>query len=149
MRVTDYLVVDHRRLEELLSLARRSDAIDEDTYGRFRARLLRHIAIEEKLLFPAVAASCGGAPLPRVRALRTAHAGIAALLAPRPDLERVAELTALLAVHDAEEEGPDGVYAACEALLGDAVSAALADRARAYGEVRVAPYRTPVPKEHP
>jgi len=45
---------------------------------------------------------------------------------------------ALVARHDAEEEGPEGVYAACEAALGD--SAELAARARSFREVPVSPY---------
>jgi hypothetical protein len=141
MRVTDYLTEDHRRLEGLLERARLVDGFDEDAYGRFRAGLLRHIAIEEKLLLPAVKVARGGLAVARAKSLRAAHARIAALLAPAPTRARVAELCALLAIHDDEEEGEGGVYAECEAALGAVESIALAARAREYPDVRVAPYR--------
>jgi hypothetical protein len=140
MRISDYLVEDHRRLEALLERARLSEPFDEHAYGRFRAGLLRHIAIEEKLLLPAVKVA-RGLGLARAPSLRKAHARIAALLAPPPTRARLAELIALLAIHDGDEEGEGGVYAECEVALGPIESIALATRAREYPEVRVAPYR--------
>jgi hypothetical protein len=134
-RVTDYLLGDHERLRGLLARARSGPEVDREAYASFRAGLLRHIAIEEKLLFPAAG------PLSRARALRADHAAIAALLARAPDLARCGALADLLARHDAVEEGPEGVYAECERALGEEASADLARRARDYREVRVAPYR--------
>jgi hypothetical protein len=141
MRITDYLTEDHRRLEALLEQARLAERFDEDAYARFRAGLLRHIAIEEKVLLPAVKLASGGVALSRARSLRAAHARIAALLAPAPNRRRIAELIVLLAIHDGDEEGEGGVYAECEAALGPIESAALATRAREFPDVRVAPYR--------
>ena len=52
--VFHYLAADHARLDELLRVAgARPDAIDRPSYAAFRAGLLRHIGLEEKILFPA------------------------------------------------------------------------------------------------
>jgi len=61
--------------------------------------------------------------------------------AARDGQRRCASLAAILELHDADEEGPAGVYAECEEYLGELLSQALAERARAFPEVRVAPYR--------
>ena len=53
--VTQYLAADHARLDALLARAVRAPgAFDLDAFGEFRAGLLRHIALEEKILFRAV-----------------------------------------------------------------------------------------------
>ena len=53
--ITDFLVKDHRRLEGLLQAAvAQAGAVDQGTYDQFRAGLLRHIGMEEKILLPAV-----------------------------------------------------------------------------------------------
>jgi hypothetical protein len=140
-RITDYLVADHDRLHGLLARACGGGQVDADAFLSFRAGLLRHIAIEEKILFPAVRAARGGEPLPRVRELRAAHSAIASLLVTRPDIDLCGELAYVLGKHDAQEEGPEGVYAECEAVLGLPASRELARRARAYGQVRAAAYR--------
>lgn len=127
-RVTDYLEADHQRLHALL---------DSGALAEFRAGLLRHIAIEEKLLFPAVRRALGR-PLDAALRLRVEHAALTSLLVPTPDPTLVAEIRALLARHDAKEEGPDGVYAACEAILG--ATDELAKRARSFKQVPVSPY---------
>jgi hypothetical protein len=140
-RITDYLVADHGRLHILLGLACAGETVDAAAFAAFRAGLLRHIAIEEKILFPAVQAAHGNEPLPRFRALHEAHSAIARLLVVRPDLDLCSELAYVLGRHDAQEEGRDGVYAECEHVLGPSASQDAARRARAYGEIRVAAYR--------
>ena len=53
--ITTLLVEDHRRLDGLLCSSRATaDQINQTTYDQFRAGLLRHIGMEEKLLLPAV-----------------------------------------------------------------------------------------------
>jgi len=53
--ITDFLVKDHGRLEGLLQAAvAQAGAVDQGTYDQFRAGLLRHIGMEEKILLPAV-----------------------------------------------------------------------------------------------
>jgi len=110
---------DHRRLEALLEKAMAPrDRSDELAYRELRAGLLRHIGIEEKILL-ARARHRLGAPLSRARQLRIEHGAIASLLVPTPDHALLRELAALLADHDAVEEGEEGVYAECEAILED------------------------------
>ncbi len=137
-RITDYLVEDHRRLQALLERAMSGVPFDEAAFAAFRRGLLRHIKIEEKLLFPAARWAHDGAPLARARELREEHAAIGSLLVPPPDAALCREIASILAPHDEKEEGPAGVYAECESRLSAEESADLAVRAASYPEVRVA-----------
>ena len=120
------LVADHRRLERLLDeAAAAGDVIEPAPYAAFRKGLLRHIGIEEKILLPAAQRARDGEPLAVAARLRLEHGAIAALLVPTPTPAIVAALRAILARHDALEEGPDGVYATCERLLGGTAGAVL------------------------
>jgi len=135
-----YLAEDHRRLEAMLERATDApDQIDRGLFERFRAGLLRHIGIEEKILFHAAQRAHGGAPLSRARQLHLDHGAIAAMLVPTPTPAGVARLRALLTVHDEMEEGPQGVYAECDDLLA-ADAAALVERFRDFPTVRTAPH---------
>lgn len=110
---------DHRRLEALLEAAMAPDgSVEEESYKGFRAGLLRHIGIEEKILFAKVREKLGE-PLPSFRQLRIEHGAIASLLVPTPDHALLRELGGLLAIHDEREEGEEGAYAQCVAVLGD------------------------------
>ena len=123
--VARYLAADHVRRDTLL--ARAADgAIDMDAFARFREGLLRHIGMEEKILLPAAQRARGGEPLPEAARLRLDHGALAALRVPTPTLAIIAALRAILARHNAVEEGADGVYAACEALAGADADALLA-----------------------
>ena len=52
--VTDFLMEDHRRLEGLLqSAVAQAGSVGQGAYEQFRAGLLRHIGMEEKILLPA------------------------------------------------------------------------------------------------
>jgi hypothetical protein len=88
--LSEYLSGDHERLGQLLERCRDHPATDErEAYDAFRAGLLRHIGIEEKLLFP-VARRLGNAVLSaRVDRLHRDHAALAALLVPTPTAEIV------------------------------------------------------------
>jgi hypothetical protein len=133
-----HLALDHRAMEVLLERASAGGDIDLEAFERFRARLLRHIAIEEKLLFPAARrAGAGPALLERMHRLRVEHAAITTLLVPTPDAALVGELRRALGPHDEIEEAPGGVYQECEALIGDRCDALLAEVV-AYPEVKVA-----------
>ncbi len=138
--IRDFLEADHVRLDALLTQAT-SDAtrIDDVAFTEFRAGLLRHIAMEEKVLLAEARRLRNSEPLPAAAQLRLDHAAIAAILAARPNAELVGELRAILEVHNLVEEGEDGVYADCERLAGDGV-AALLDQLRAVPPVRLAPY---------
>jgi hypothetical protein len=138
--VTTYLAEDHAALDALLARAVRSPgAIDLEAYGAFRAGLLRHIAIEEKLLFAAIKHARGEAH-PDWRRLRIDHGALTSLLVPPPTPELVEELRSILVPHNAVEEGPGAPYEAGDALPAwDAAS--LVAWMREYPPVKVAPYR--------
>jgi hypothetical protein len=139
-RVTAYLTADHERLHALLERAGAGEMIDREAFALFRAGLLRHIAIEEKVLMPAARNARAGEPLSRAHELKIDHAAISSLLVPTPDVALCAELVSILTPHGAKEEGPDGVYAECERLLSASESDELAARAAAFPEIRVSPH---------
>ena len=135
-----HLSEDHLRLERLLRQAVATPgAFDRPAFDAFRAGLLRHIGIEEKVLLPATREARGGEPLPMARRLRIEHGAIASLLVPTPSPEIVAEIRKILEPHNALEEDPGGLYQTCDALLG-AGSAEIVERMRAYPPVKVAAY---------
>lgn len=136
--ISEHLARDHTRLHALLAAATAAEALDREAFAAFRAGLLRHIAIEEKLLLPAARRARSGVALERARELRIDHGALAALLVPTPDFALCSEILALLTIHDAKEEGPGGVYAECESLLTPAESAELAARAAAFPDIRAA-----------
>jgi hypothetical protein len=113
----ELLAADHARLDALLSAALAPGGIERGSYDAFREGLLRHIAIEEKIVLPAAREARGGEPLPEARRLRIDHGAIAALLVPTPTPGIAAELRKILRPHNVVEEGEGGVYAACDALL--------------------------------
>lgn len=114
-----FLTEDHVRLDDLLQQADPGDGeFDPAAFGAFRKGLLRHIAMEEKVLLRYARDRRGGQPLPLAAALRRDHGAIARLLA-RPGSSRTcAELRDLLGRHNSIEEGPDGLYATCDRLAG-------------------------------
>jgi hypothetical protein len=122
------LAADHRRLDDLLERATVAPGrIEPEPYAEFRAGLLKHIAMEEKILLPAAQRRRGGAPLAVAATLRLQHGAIAALLVPTPTPDVIATLRVVLRTHNPLEEGRDGMYDACEAVLEDEVDAILAD----------------------
>jgi hypothetical protein len=132
------LADDHARLDALLLRAMEDPArIDVAAYAAFRAGLLKHIGMEEKILLPAAQRVRSGEPLPIAAKLRLDHGALAALLVPPPTRAVVAALRAILAAHNPIEEGPGGVYDTCEELAGAERDALLA-RLRAAPEVPVA-----------
>ncbi len=131
MTLIEHLVAQHAEIDCSFRVAvARADRFDVERYEAGRRALLRHIAIEEKILLPFARERRGGVPLERATRLRKEHGAIASLLVPTPDAALVAELLGLLAAHDALEEGPTGVYAEIEALAG-AEEPALLERVRA------------------
>jgi len=135
-----FLADDHARLDGLLQRAVANPArIDATAYAEFRAGLLKHIGMEEKILLPAAQAVRGGEPLPVAARLRLDHGAIAALLVPLPTSKIVAALRAILTAHNAVEEGSCGLYDTCERLAGSEIGAWVA-RLRNAPEVPVAPH---------
>jgi len=109
--VHDLLHRDHQRLAGLLDAA-----LDPDSYQAFRAGLLRHIGMEEKILLPLAKRLGGGRPLPLARQMKLDHSALAALLVPTPTPAIVARIRTLLDAHNVMEESADGVYAQCERI---------------------------------
>lgn len=139
--VSRFLTEDHARLDALLAASTgAAGGLDLAAFGAFREGLLRHIAWEEKLLLPALTAARGGEPHPLARRLRIDHGALAALLVPTPTAATLDELRTILVPHDAVEEGPDGLYDACDDVLPGPEAEALVDRMRAYPPVKVARY---------
>jgi len=138
--VTRFLADDHRRLEQLLQTAITSAGhVVQGTYDHFRAGLLRHIGMEEKILLPAARRWNGGQPLSIAAKLRLDHGAIAALLMPTPTTDIIATLHRILEQHNLVEEGPDGWYEICDRLAG-AEADQLMIRLRATTEVAVLPH---------
>ncbi|WP_242342262.1 hemerythrin domain-containing protein [Anaeromyxobacter terrae] len=138
--IARHLTDDHAYLDALLDRAVPvPGTLDREAFDAFRAGLLRHIALEEKILLPATRRARGGEPLPAARQLRIEHGALASLLVPTPTAELVTELRSILVPHDAREEEPGGVYDQCDALLAGEAEA-LVQRMREYPPVRVAPY---------
>jgi hypothetical protein len=134
-----YLTAEHRRLDALLEAAERCDPIDLGAYGEFRRRLLRHIAIEEKMLLPAAQRAGDGVPSEFATRLRLDHGAIAALLVPPPTPAIVTTIRQILRCHNAIEEGPDGLYAVCERVLAPRGAPIVAEM-EAFPAVKVSPH---------
>jgi hemerythrin HHE cation binding domain-containing protein len=133
-----FLADDHARLDALLQRAIASpDNIDRAAYAGFRAGLLKHISLEEKILLPAARRARGGEPLPLAAKLRLDHGALAALLVPMPTPAIISTLRTILTAHNATEESPEGVYETCEHLVKTEADTLLA-QLRAAPEVPVA-----------
>jgi hypothetical protein len=134
-----FMVEDHVRIDRLLEAATKGDGIDEEAYARFRHDLLRHIAMEEKVLLPFARERRGGVPLPIAAALRADHGQIATLLVRSPAVATIDALRQLLERHNPLEEGPNGLYALCDGLAAED-AASVVVRLRDQPNVPVAKY---------
>ncbi|MFO0773314.1 MAG: hemerythrin domain-containing protein [Nitrospiraceae bacterium] len=133
--IADYLGEDHARLDRLLARAVATlPGVDRETYDAFRAGLLRHIGIEEKILIPAIQASRGGEALDLAARLRRDHAAIATLLMPSPTAQILATLREIWATHNRLEEEAKGLYA-----IGDGIPQSTADAQALLEQCRAAP----------
>jgi hypothetical protein len=111
-----FLAADHVRLATLLDQAvAHPDHANLAVYGAFRAGLLKHIGMEEKILIPTIQRPGHGEPLAMVDRLRLDHGALAALLVPTPTRAIVAVIRLILARHNEIEEGPGGLYDLCDA----------------------------------
>lgn len=138
--ISHFLTTDHRRLDALLQCAvAHSGEVNFTTYAKFRAGLLKHISMEEKILLPAAQRAREGEPLPGATKLRLDHSALAALLVPTPTSAIIAALRAILAAHNTIEEGPGGVYEQCEHSVGEEAGTLLT-QLRAAPDVRVSAY---------
>jgi hypothetical protein len=138
--IHSFLAGDHERLGALLARAASDPrSFDAASFAEFRSGILRHIAMEERILSPAARRANGGRPLPMTRRLRVEHGAIAILLVPTPGRAIVEELRSIFSGHHAAEEDPSGHFDLCDRLLaGDAE--AVVERMRRFPAVRVAPH---------
>jgi hypothetical protein len=121
----DLLSQDHDRLDDLVAACvRRDGTIDAERYGEFRGGLLRHIGIEERVLFPAIRARHGDSTL--LDQLHRDHAALAALLVPPPTAAEIDQIRAILREHNALEEDAGGLYEIAESVAGDELTAMVA-----------------------
>jgi hypothetical protein len=138
--IEQFMVEDHTRIDQRLAASEKSDgSVDHEAYERFRHDLLRHIGMEEKVLLPYARTKRGGNPLPVASSLRADHGAISRLLVRSPNPTLIASLRELLGRHNALEEGPEGLYAACDALAGPE-ALAVVDRLQAQPTVPLAKY---------
>lgn len=138
--VQQYLAEDHARLDALLQRTiGKQEKIDYQAYSDFRKGLLRHIAMEEKVLFPIIQRLRGGTPLPLTDKLRIDHGALGTLIMPTPTRNIVKLLQTILDAHNVLEEGSEGVYAQCEQVAGVGIEN-LFRRLQAVSPVSVADY---------
>jgi hypothetical protein len=112
-----FFTCDHRRIEDLLDKATVDiHNIQLDYYHQFRTGLLKHIKMEEKVLFPAAQKANGGIALPLAAKLRLDHGALTSLMVVPPSPRVIKVLRYILEQHDLLEEQPGGMYDLCEEL---------------------------------
>jgi hypothetical protein len=77
---------------------------------------LRHIGIEEKILFPAIREVAYGKSLAGLEQLHLDHGALASMLVPTPTTAIVNAIRSILDRHNLIEEGPNGIYRQFEKL---------------------------------
>lgn len=108
---------DHHHIDSLLTKATEQPGeIDMDFYHQFRTRLLRHIKMEEKTLFPAAKKANLEVMQELIPRYRLEHGALTALMVPPPTSALVKVIRYLLEKHDMAEEEPGGLYDVCETL---------------------------------
>ncbi|MCC7526501.1 MAG: hemerythrin domain-containing protein [Chitinophagaceae bacterium] len=108
---------DHHRIEELLNKAILPDgSIDMRYYNRFRTGLLRHIKMEEKILFPAAMGVDKEVMTKILPRFRLEHGALTALMVPPPTAVLIKVIKHVIDKHDFAEEEPGGLYDICEQL---------------------------------
>lgn len=130
----EFLARDHERLDALLRACLQGS---DESYAEFRAGLLRHISIEERVLFPELRKRGVGQAMEQQ--LHRDHAALAALLVLPPSRVEIEQIAAILEVHNEIEENGGGLYELVESLAGDELVALMA-RVHAIPVVRLAPH---------
>lgn len=130
-----FLTEDHERLDALLTACR--ERVDPRKYTEFRAGLLRHIGIEESVLFPLLRAAKGTTELEPQ--LHRDHAAIAALLVPPPSSFELDQIAEILAVHNVLEEQPGGLYDVIDQLASTEIDALMV-KVHAIPQIPLAPH---------
>lgn len=135
-----FFTKDHRRIEDLLDKATEDpENLQEEYYHQFRTGLLKHIKMEERILFPAAQKANGDVPLPLAAKLRLDHGALTALMVVPPTKEVIKVLRHVLEKHDILEEESGGMYEACENLTQKETQSLL-DQLEKVTEVPVHPH---------
>lgn len=114
-----YLADDHERLDSLFQRAvAKPGEIDAESYHEFRKGLLRHIAMEEKIVLPSIAKWQGGKKPAIGEQLHLDHGALVALLAPPPSPSIMLTMRSILDLHNALEEEDGGLYQLLEHMAG-------------------------------
>jgi hypothetical protein len=95
--------------------------------------------MEEKILLLEVKRLQNGTPYKFAKTLRLEHGAFAALLVPPVSRKNAAVFRAIMIHHNELEEGEDGLYAACEHLIGNRVQEFMT-RVHNFPDVPVMPY---------
>ena len=100
-----FFTKDHHRLSLILNDATKDiQKIDLDVYHKFRIGLLKHIKMEEKILFPAAQKANNGVALPLAAKLRLDHGALTSLMVLPPTKEVITIIQHILKQHDQLEE---------------------------------------------
>ncbi|MCC6384940.1 MAG: hemerythrin domain-containing protein [Bacteroidia bacterium] len=135
-----FFTEDHHRLEALLDKATATPGfVDPELYHQFRTGLLKHIKMEEKVLFPAAQRANGNQPIPLAARLKLDHGAITSLMVVPPTEEVIKVIRHVLEKHDLLEEEPGGMYDICEKLTAGETEALLEELGKAT-EVPVHPF---------
>ena len=138
--IYQFFTNDHRRIDELFNKATENPGnVQENYYHQFRTGLLKHIKMEEKILFPAAQKANGNIPLPLAGKLRLDHGALTSLMVVPPTPEVIKVLLYVLDKHDLLEEEPGGMYDVCEKLTEGETSEIL-KQLESITEVPVHPY---------
>lgn len=138
--ISSFFAEDHRRLALLLDRAiDQRGNIDETAYSEFRSGLLRHIALEEKILLPEVQKANSGKAYPLAARLRLEHGAIVALLVLPPAASVKNVLLGILEQHNTCEECVPGLYHDCDVLLSESTER-ITKKVQEYPDVPMMPY---------
>lgn len=137
-----YFTSDHERIEVLFEKATADpDHVEKEIYHQFRTGLLKHIKMEEKILFPAAQKANGGTLLPLQAQLRLEHGALTALMVVPPTPDVIKAIRYVMTAHDRKEEEEGGMYEVCEKLT-HAETDELIARLNQAEEVPVHPHNT-------
>lgn len=126
-RLHEFFTVDHHRLEALLDRASaKPNEVDMKPYGKFREGLLRHIRMEERILFPAAKTVNEELMKKLIPRFRLEHGALTALMVPSPTPGMIKAIRYVMERHDLAEEEPGGMYDVCEELAHAQVDELLA-----------------------
>jgi hypothetical protein len=118
----NYFMNDHRRLDALFDQATRdSGQYDKELYNQFRAGLLKHIKMEETILFPSVQKMNAGKSTSLLARLRLDHGALTALMVPPPSAVIIRAVRFILKGHNELEEEPEGLYDQCDEMNQDVI----------------------------